>query len=115
MPRKKYYLKISSLCNKRAIQFEILSKKVKVIVKKKLEQLWHVLHTDWQNDVVEARGVAIHTCYREKGGGYKSAVTSRAWPRPFQGPSSYPRLCWWSLIWATLQLVGWVKHILNYV
>jgi hypothetical protein len=20
-------------------------------------------------------------------------------PGPFQGPSSYPQLCWWSLIW----------------
>jgi len=20
------------------------------------------------------------------------------WPRPLQGPSSYPQLCWWSLI-----------------
>jgi hypothetical protein len=30
---------------------------------------------------------------------YKSATTSRAWRHgPFEGPSSYPQLCWWSLI-----------------
>jgi hypothetical protein len=28
----------------------------------------------------------------------KSAATSRGGPGPFQGPSSYPQLCWWSLI-----------------
>jgi hypothetical protein len=28
----------------------------------------------------------------------KSAATSRGGPGPFQGPSSYPLLCWWSLI-----------------
>ena len=28
----------------------------------------------------------------------KSATTSRGGPGPFQGPSSYPQLCWWPLI-----------------
>jgi hypothetical protein len=28
----------------------------------------------------------------------KSAATSRDGPGSFQGPSSYPQLCWWSLI-----------------
>jgi len=28
----------------------------------------------------------------------RSAATSRGGPGPFQGPSSYPQLCWWSLI-----------------
>jgi hypothetical protein len=30
----------------------------------------------------------------------KSAATSRGGPGPFQGPSSYPQLRWWSLIYA---------------
>jgi len=28
----------------------------------------------------------------------ESAATSGGGPGPFQGPSSYPQLCWWSLI-----------------
>ena len=29
----------------------------------------------------------------------KSAITNRAWRHgPFEGPASYPQLCWWSLI-----------------
>ena len=28
-------------------------------------------------------------------------ATSRGGPGPFQGPSSYPQLCWWSLIFSS--------------
>jgi uncharacterized membrane protein (UPF0127 family) len=38
--------------------------------------------------------------------GAKSATTSRAWRHgPFEGPSSYPQLCWWSLICVGLSFI----------
>jgi hypothetical protein len=30
----------------------------------------------------------------------KISVHQQRWPGPFQGPSSYLQLCWWSLIGA---------------
>ena len=35
---------------------------------------------------------------------YKSAITSRAQRHsPFDGPTSYPKLCWWSLIYSFMR------------
>jgi hypothetical protein len=40
----------------------------------------------------------------------KSAATSRGGLGPYQGPSSYPQLCWWPLIGSVLDFLS-IKRV----
>jgi hypothetical protein len=43
-------------------------------------------------NLIDAGGLSIDIKF------LKISGHQQRWPGPFQGPSSYPELCWWSLI-----------------